>query len=159
MKLTVLKDKSGGTYVQAATVILFLAVILSAVLFFAQSMTLAADVRKRVKITLDSYIVQKSIDIYHVVDDGEDYLSLDNQSAFDEYLADQFSGITRERDGSFRSDDGSYYLSSPVLSTSGEGRLRIYADFTLTVPVVFSGAHLFDMVIPMRVYSKFAKVF
>ena len=142
-----------------ATVIIFLAVILSVIMFFSESMTLAADVRKRVKITLDSYVVRKSIDIYHVVDDGEDFLTLEEQSAFDEYLAGQFSGIGRGEDGIYRSSDGSYSFSSPVLSLSGEGRLRIYADFSLTVPVTFSGAHLFDMVIPMRVYSKFTKVY
>ena len=159
----ILSDKSGGTYVRAATSVMFLAIILSAVLFFAQSMSLASDIKSRVRLTLDSFIIKKSIDIYAVIDDGEDFTSLEDQLAFDEYFFSQFSGLTYDKssstaDAAVYSSDGSYSLTVPTLSLNGDGRLRLYADFTLIIPVYFFETKLFDMVIPMRVSSGLTRI-
>lgn len=162
MKKSVINDKNGGAYVKASVIILCIMMLFCAILFFFESYSLAVNIKKRIKLSLDSYVIQKSIDAYQAIDDGEDYITLTDNDSFYQLLSIQFSNLDKSVNASgcqvFVAKDNSYSFTKPVITTTKEGRIRLYADFSVIIPVHFAGEHIFDMTLPMRVSSMLTKI-
>ena len=68
-----LKDTRGGGYFTPCVITIVIAMILSAVLFYAQCMTIIQTTRADTERVLESFIMKNSIDIYNSIKQGHDF--------------------------------------------------------------------------------------
>ena len=69
----ILKDKRGGGYVTPCVITLVIAMILSAVLFYAECMTIIQTTVENTERVLESFIMKNSIEIYQSIKQGHDF--------------------------------------------------------------------------------------
>ena len=105
--------------------------------------------------------MKNSILIYDSIKNGNDYtVELDE----DVYIDDLCDFCTFEKSGSFLyaySSEGNlkYRISKPMVSFSTEGTLKVYARYTVYVPIDFAGVVISTAEIPITVESKFNEKF
>ena len=80
------------------------------------------------------------------------------------YIDDLCAFCTFEKSGGFLyaySSDGKqkYRISEPTVSFSTEGTLKVYASYTVYVPIDFAGVVISTAEIPITVESKFNEKF
>ena len=148
-----IKNNRGDGYVQVCVLIIVVCMILSVFVTFANSYSTVKLVKRNSKTVLESYLVKNSIEIYNSVKQGNN--NADSVDA-DEYISDLSAFCTFEKSGDFyyhKDDDGDtvYYLSEPAVGLTEHGKLRLYASYTVYVPIKFDGVTIVTAAVPVTV--------
>jgi len=154
-------NKRGDGYVFPCVIIVVVAMILSVVIFFANTVSLVRMTEENSKIVLDSYIMKNSIIIYDSIKQGNDYTEVIDE---DVYIEDLCKFCTLDKNGSLLynyNQDGSlkYMMTAPIVSFRNENTLKIQLNYTIYIPVQFDGEILWYARIPVTVISSFNEKF
>lgn len=148
-------NKRGSSYVSVCVVVLVIVMILSAVIFYASSMTIVQNSKKDTALALDSFVMQNSVAIYNSIKQGNDYTrKIDNKA----FLSAYRSKLSLESSGEYlcsRNENGEivYKLTAPVVSFAAENTLKLQVNYQLLIPVDFAGETLFWMTVPVEVHG------
>ncbi|MCQ2426891.1 MAG: hypothetical protein MJ137_00630 [Clostridia bacterium] len=161
-------DAGGAGAIKTVAVILLLATVLSAVLFYAELFGTVRSLENRMRIVLDSCLMRESLIIYGSLDDGHDDSVVPSESEFIKVFDEQFpsmrtaagaGGDSSVWAASIGSDGVAYAITEPLLSCSDDGHLRLEASFTVIYPVFLAGKKLFDARVPVRVESRYVSMY
>ena len=151
--MKILKDKRGGGYITTCVIILVIAMILSAVLFYAECMTIIQTTVENTERILESFIMKNSIEIYQSIKQGHDFTE-----DFDEnyYISSTSSELSLDYGSGYLYNYGTdgevvYKMTNPQVSYKVDKSLKLKAEYELMIPVVFAGDEIFDLVIPLTV--------
>ena len=150
-------NKKGEGYISICVMVLVICMLLSATMVFAGAVNTVSLAERNAKTVLDSYIMKNSIVIYNSIKNGSSYTeSLDA----DEYTADlcSFSSLTRDGDW-YKAENGSYYITQPIVGFTTDNRLKLYASFTVYVPIEFNGMVIQTAEVPITVTANLDEKF
>ena len=71
--MTILKNRKGSGYFTPCVITLVIVMILSVVIFYANTMTIIETTRENTEMVLDSFVMKNSIEIYNSIKQGHDF--------------------------------------------------------------------------------------
>ena len=148
-----IKNKRGEGYIQVCVLIVIICMILSVFVTFAGTVNVVTLMKSNTKTVLETYVTKNSIVIYNSIKQGNnDIDGLDTG----EYISDLSSFCTFVKKGSYyyhkdASGRTEYYISTPSVGFTEEGRLRLYVSYTLYVPLYFDNVQIQTAKIPITV--------
>jgi len=153
---TVLKDKSGMSYVFVAVMILVIAMIFSVVLEYASVMTITSNAKKNMQLELDSFCTKKVIEIYETLKAGEDISSREYTAEYNDIVFDKLSLQANGANSWCNPNDDNnvtYIFENPMTVTTKDNTLTLQFEFVYVVPLTFSGKEVTSIEIPMTITS------
>ena len=155
--MTKILDKRGMAYIKAAAILLVISMLFSVMLSYAFMMATVSRTRDDTQRVLDSFCIEKSIEIYGSIKNGNNQMaSRTHTNDFMTRLVAEL-GITRSGNNAFYSTDGSiiFRYNAPLTANLINDTLNLTMDYEIVIPVSFAGRNLFDLRIPQRVQSTF----
>ena len=152
-----MRNKRGDGYITTCVMVVIICMLVAVFMTFTTAVSVIRITEKNSRIVLDSFVMKNSILIYDSIKNGYDYtVELDENV----YIEDLCDFCTFEKNGNFLyaySSDGKvkYRLSKPDVSFSVEGELKVYARYTVYMPITFGGVVIDTAEIPITVESKF----
>ena len=155
------KSRRGEGYIQTCVFIVVFCMLLSAFISFASAVQIVRLVERNTKTVLESYVAENATAIYNAVKQGGNSMGDINGAAF---LKDMTSFCTLEKEGEsyyHRAVEGQidYYLSDLTVGYAEDGKLKLCADYTLYVPIVFNGVRVGTARVPTTVRVDFSERF
>ncbi len=156
-----MRNKRVDGYITTCVMVVIICMLVAVFVTFTTAVSIVRMTERNSKIVLDSYVMKNSILIYDSIKNGNDYtVELDENV----YIDDLCSFCTFEKSGSFLyaySSEGNlkYRISKPTVSFSTERTLKVYASYTVYVPIDFAGVVISTAEIPITVESKFNEKF
>lgn len=150
-----LRSKAGMSHVKTAVLVLAIAMVFSAVLLYANIMTIVQASRDQTQRVLDDFVMHNSIEIYDSLKNGDDF-SQRLDAAF--YRSEVFSAFSLDIVGTslYSMDEQGqvqYVIINPRVGYEVENTLKLNASYYLSIPIRFAGNHLFDLKMPVTVKS------
>lgn len=152
-----MQNKRGDGYISTCILVIMLCMLVAVFITFTTTVSMVRTTEENSKIVLDSFVMKNSIFIYDSIKNGNnDTASLDENV----YINDLCDFCTLEKIGGSLyayDSDGSlkYRLSKPTISFATQGKLKIYASYTVFVPIHFCGIVIDTVKIPITVDSKY----
>ena len=148
-----LQDTRGGGYITACVITLVIVMILSAVLFYAQCMTILQTTRDNTELVLESFIMKNSILIYDSIKQGHDLTEYFDENDYFSELSSRFSLDIRGNALYNYGEEGNiiYAMTNPYVTYKVDKALKLKASYTVMIPVTFAGTRLFFLRIPLTV--------
>jgi len=156
-----MRNKRGDGYITTCVMVVIICMLVAVFMTFTTAVSVIRITEKNSRIVLDSFVMKNSILIYDSIKNGNDYTVELNE---DVYIEDLCEFCTFEKSGNFLyaySSDGElkYRISKPDVSFSTEGELKVYASYTVYMPITFGGIVIDTAEIPITVESKFNEKF
>ena len=147
----ILQSKIGGGYISACIYTIVIAMIFSAILFYASCMTIIQTTRDNTELVLESFIMKNSVLIYDSIKQGHDLTEF-----FDFYISEISSRFSLDIQGDTLynySEEGEiiYKMTNPYVTYKVDKALKLKASYTVVIPVHFAGKRLFDLHVPLTV--------
>lgn len=152
-----MKNKRGDGYIGTCVMILILCMILSIFIEFVATVNVIRISERNARIVLDNFVMENSIEIYDSIKTGTDFTEVVDVeqyiSKYSEYNSLDFNGNMLYCVG----DDGEelYRQTIPTVRLIEENRLKIIAEYTITVPLYFASQQVTEVTVPITVTSKF----
>ena len=127
---------------------------------YAQCMTIIQTTRADTERVLESFIMKNSIDIYNSIKQGHDFTEDFDENFYISQTSSELSlDSSKNRLYNYGADGESVYsMTSPRVTykcrrESGDElqALKLKASYTVMIPVIFAGEHIFDLEIPITV--------
>ncbi len=149
----ILKDTKGGGYFTPCVITIVIAMILSAVLFYAQCMTIIQTTRADTERVLESFIMKNSIDIYNSIKQGHDFTEdFDENYYISETSSELSLDISNNRLYNYGADGEIVYsMTNPNVTYKVDKALKLKVSYTVMIPVIFAGKNIFELEIPITV--------
>ena len=149
----ILQSTKGGGYITACVITIVIAMIISAVLFFAQSMTIIQMTREHTELVLESFIMKNSILIYDSIKQGHDLTEKYDANDYFSDIATRFSLDIRGNSLYNYDEEGKliYAMTNPYVTYKVDKALKLKVSYTVMIPVNFAGRRLFYMRVPLTV--------
>ena len=148
-----INNKRGEGYVSISVLIIVICMILSVFVMFASAVNVVNVVKSNTKTVLENHVTYVAINIFNSIKRGTNKTDKLDSVTFSKNLADF---CTFETSGEFmyhkdENGESDYYISTPQLGFAERGKLRLYAGFTLYVPIHFDRIKIGTASIPIRV--------
>ena len=148
-----LKNKRGDGYIQVCVLIIVICMTLSVFVTFASAVNVVRLTERNSKTVLETYVTKNSIAIYNSIKQGTNNADSINS---DEYISDLAGFCTFVKVGNYyyhRDATGrtEYYISKPTVGFTESGKLRLYASYTLYVPIYFDNVRVSTVRIPTTI--------
>ncbi len=158
MKLNVIKNKKGFSYVQTAVVVLCLALVLSVVILYAGIMSIIQNTRENARRALDDYITEQSIQIYDNLKNGNNNMPVIEEDFTPYFILNSTFDKRGELLYSVDKDGKTvFWTTLPIVEYTAERTLNLTASYDIYVPMGFAGKHVADLKIPVEVKAKYAR--
>lgn len=155
--------KKGEGYILPCVLIVILSLLCSATLTFLSSVKIVEEIKDEVRLCLDSYVSEKSIEIFSNVKQGRN----DGAIIAGDDLGER---LKENRTFSFKNNmfynldkDGNelFYLTSPVLeyTLDESDELYVSTEYTIYIPVSFCGIKLYTFGTDIKTVSRFSQRF
>lgn len=152
------RRKRGEGHIWPCVLTVAVCMILTAFVTFVSSYAAVRQLKRNTRVVLDSYVMTDSIGIYNSVKQGTDETDSLDTGRFVSKLT-SFCTLTRNGNYYYSYDGGGrvqYYISEPSLCFSTQGRLRIYTEFRMYIPVYFADAYVCTATVPLKIGSEFS---
>jgi hypothetical protein len=148
-----LLDTKGGGYITPCIITIVIAMIFSAVLFYAQCMTIIQTTRDNTELVLESFIMKNSVEIYDSIKQGHDLTEYFDEDFYISEISSRFSLDIRGNTLYNYSEEGEiiYKMTNPYVTYKVDKALKLKASYTVVIPVHFAGKRLFDLHVPLTV--------
>lgn len=148
-------NNRGSGYFTPCVITLVIVMILSAVLFYANAMTIIQTTKSNTERVLDSFVMKNSIEIYQSIKQGHDFTEKFDKNF---YVSQTSSELSLDKSSNTLysiGEDGKtiYSMTNPNVTYKVDNALKLKASYNLMIPVEFAGKKLFDLVIPLTVTS------
>lgn len=148
-----LQSTKGAGYITACVITIVIAMILSAVLFYAQCLTIIQTTRDNTELVLESFIMKNSIQIYDSIKQGHDLTEYFDEDYYFSQLSSRFSLDIRGNALYSYGEEGKiiYAMTNPNVTYKVDKALKLKASYTVMIPVHFAGRRLFYLRVPLTV--------
>ena len=150
------RDRRAEGYVRTCVILICVCLFFSAVLFFAEALSVADDIKNEIKLMLDGAVVSEAISGYMSLTDGSDRYTggaaLSLKRSFEEEFGDAPTSdgfYPVGKDGSGRE------ISMPVVALDEGERVRLRASFVLKIPVCLGSLRILTLELPLTVRSRY----
>lgn len=151
----VMRNTCGEIYVMVCVFVLVIVTVFSVIFTYASVITEVKVQKTNSEIVFDSFVANNSIIIFNNIKQGKNATNGVNTAAYNEHLK-QFCTLD-ERGGKLYSmdTDGSekYSMTIPEIGFTEEGKLELYASYTMYVPIRFAGATVTTVKVPVKITS------
>lgn len=146
-------NTKGGGYITACVITIVIAMIFSAVLFYAQCMTIIQTTKANTELVLEGFITQNSVQIYDSIKQGHDLTEYFDKDYYLYQVSSRFSLDIQGNAVYSYSETGEtiYILTDPNVTYKVDKALKLKASYTVMIPVQFAGETLFYMRVPLTV--------
>ena len=150
---SILKNNRGGGYIMPCVITIVIAMMLSAVLFYAECMTIIQTTRADTERVLESFVMKNSIDIYNSIKQGHDFTEELDENYYISAASSELSLDYSKQWLYNYGEDGEivYYMTNPNVTYKVDKALKLKASYKLMIPVTFAGKHLYDLEVPITV--------
>ena len=148
-----LLNNNGGGYITACVITIVIAMILSAVFFYAQCMTIIQTTRDNTELVLESFIMKNSVLIYDSIKQGHDLTEYFDENIYISEISSRFSLDIRGNSLYNYDEEGKliYAMTNPYVTYKVDNALKLKASYTVMIPVQFAGRRLFYLRVPLTV--------
>ena len=152
MKKRLLNNKGGG-FITACVITIVIAMIFSAVFFYAQCMTIIQTTRDNTELVLESFIMDNSVLIYDSIKQGHDLTEYFDENQYISEISSRFSLDIHGNSLYNYDEEGEliYAMTNPYVTYKVDKALKLKASYTVMIPVRFAGKRLFDLHVPLTV--------
>ncbi len=156
-----MNNKRGAGYIPACVMIIILTMLLSVFLTFVSAVNIVRQTKRNSRVVLDSYVMEESIAIYNSIKNGNDEAVALDSGSYIKSLCEFCTFAEKSNKLYSYSSDGDmqYYLSKPTIGYTKDKELKIYASYTVYIPIYFAGIRVDTAVIPVTVKSNFTEKF
>ena len=157
MKIKVIHNRNGSSYVQTAVIVFCLALVLSVVLLYAGIMSIIQNTRENARRALDDYVTEQSIQIYDNLKNGNN----DMPTITEDFTPYFTAGYTFDKRGDLIyivGKDGKtvFWTTLPTVNYTADKTLNLTAKYDIFVPMTFAGRYITDLKIPIEVNTRYA---
>ena len=148
-------NNRGSGYFTPCVITLVIVMILAAVFFYANTMTIIQATKANTERVLDSFVTKNSIEIYQSSKQGHDFTEKFDKNYYVSQTSSELS-LDKSSNALYSiGEDGKtiYSMTNPNVTYKVDNALKLKASYTLMIPVEFAGKKLFDLVIPLTVTS------
>ncbi len=153
--MKVFKSTKGEIYVMVCVFVLVIVTVFSVIFTYASVITEFKVQKTNSEIVFDSFVANNSIIIFNNIKQGKNAASGVNTDAYNEHLK-EFCTLD-ERSGKLYSwdTDGSerYSMTIPEIGFTEDGKLELYASYTMYVPIRFAGVTVTTAEVPVKITS------
>ena len=143
------------THAKTAVVIVFIAMLLALMLFYASLMSTVERARDDTQRVLDGYCIEKAAVIFNSIKNGH------NQMASDVYTDEFMTKIAAELGLALTGNTATHQSGSniifrytnPLTANLNSDTLSLTTEFDVVIPVSFAGRNLTEIRIPLKVKS------
>ena len=152
-----MKNRRGDGYIGTCVMILILCMILSIFIEFVATVNVIRISERNARIVLDSFVMENSIEIYDSIKTGTDFTEVVDVEQYISKYCEYNSLDFNENMLYCVGDDGEelYRQTIPTVQLIEENRLKIIAEYTITVSLYFAGQQVTEVTVPITVTSKF----
>jgi hypothetical protein len=152
MKKRLLNNKGGG-FITACVITIVIAMIFSAVFFYAQCMTIIQTTRDNTELVLESFIMDNSVLIYDSIKQGHDLTEYFDENQYISEISSRFSLDIHGNSLYNYDEEGEliYAMTNPYVTYKVDKALKLKASYTVMIPVRFAGEKLFYLRVPLTV--------
>ena len=156
-----MKNKRGEGYVSVCVLLIIVCMILSVFVTFASAVNVVKMTERNSRVVLDNLVMRGAIDTYQSIKKGNDENALiDSQEYIDELC--EFCTFEKAAHFLYHKDangKAEFRITYPQVGYSVTKKLKIYASYTVYIPVYFCGIQVSTAEIPITVESKYTKKF
>ena len=151
--------KKGEAHIKNCVMIVIICMLLSVFLTFAFAVNVVKQTERNSRVVLDNYVMTDSITIYNAIKQGSDKDETLSASRYRTALSEFCTFVKKGRYYYNYDEDGNvqYYISAPTLGYTKDKSLKIYASYTVYVPVYFAGIKVGTAEVPITVTSNFTE--
>ena len=152
-----MKNKRGDGYISACVMIIILCMLMAVFMTFAFAVNMIRISERNARIVLDGFVMKNSIEIYNSLKNGNDYTeSVDNSEYVSEFSSYNSLDLSGNLLYSYDEDGNELYRTTkPRIVFTEENRLKIAAEYSMTVPLYFAGVRGTEVTVPIKAVSKF----
>lgn len=146
-------NTKGGGYITACVITIVIAMIFSAVLFYAQCMTIIQTTKDNTELVLEGFITQNSVQIYDSIKQGHDLTEYFDKDYYLYQVSSRFSLDIQGNAVYSYSETGEtiYILTDPNVTYKVDKALKLKVSYAVMIPVQFADETLFYMRVPLTV--------
>ena len=156
-----MKNKRGEGYVSVCVLLIIVCMILSVFVTFASAVNVVKMTERNSRVVLDNLVMRGAIDTYQSIKKGNDENALiDSQEYIDELC--EFCTFEKAAHFLYHKDangKAEFRITYPQVGYSVTKKLKIYASYTVYIPVYFCGIQVSTAEIPITVESKYTEKF
>ena len=151
----VMRNTKGEVYPLVCVFVLVIVTVFSVIFTYSSVVTTVKVQKTNSEIVFDSFVANNSIIIFNNIKQGKNATDGVNTSVYNENLK-EFCTLD-ERSGKLYSidDDGNerYSMSVPTVGYTEEGKLELYASYTMYIPIYFAGTKVSTATVPVKITS------
>ena len=156
-----MKKKRGEGYISVCVLLIIVCMILSVFITFASAVNIVKQTERNSRVVLDNLVMRGAIDTYQSIKKGNDENALiDSQEYIDELCEfctfDKAALFLYHKDANGKDD---FRISYPQVGYSVTKKLKLYASYTVYVPIYFCGIQVSTATIPITVESQYIEKF
>ncbi len=156
-----MRNKRGEGYITVCILTIVVCMILSVFVTFASAVNVVKMTERNSRVVLDNLVMCGAIDVYDSIKNGNDKNAvIYSQEYIDELCEfctfDKSAYYLYHTDSNGKED---FRVTYPQVGYSVTKKLKIYASYTVYVPIYFCGIKVSTAAIPIRVESKYTEKF
>ena len=156
-----MKNKRGEGYVSVCVLLIIVCMILSVFVTFASAVNVVKMTERNSRVVLDNLVMRGAIDTYQSIKKGNDENAIIESQ---EYIDELCEFCTFEKAAHFlyhkdANGKAEFRITYPQVGYSVTKKLKIYASYTVYIPVYFCGIQVSTATIPITVESKYTEKF
>lgn len=155
-----MKNRRGEGHILTCVLVMVIGMVASMLIVFATSISMVRYTKDNVTLTLDSYVMHNSVEIYNSIKQGSNAIEvLDTE----EYLTQlrQFAKLDQRGEFlyAYNNDGGlNYYMTTPQFR-EGDHTLELQVSYTQYLPIRFFGEVVVCAQVPVTVTSALTSKF
>jgi len=156
-----MKNKRGEGYISVCVLLIVICMILSVFITFASAVNVVKMTERNSRVVLDNLVMRGAIDVYDSIKKGNDENAVIDSQEYVDALCEfctfeKAAHFLYHKDSNGKED---FRVTYPQVGYSVTKKLKIYASYTVYVPVYFCGIQVSTAEIPITVESKYTEKF
>ncbi len=156
-----MKSKKGEGYVSVCVLVIAICMLLSVFITFASAVNVVRMTEQNSRVVLDDLVMRGAINVYDSIKKGNDENAVIDSGGYTEKLC-SFCTLAKKGNLLYAYDDNRnemFRLSVPSVGYTTDRKLKIYASYTVYVPLYFCGVKVGTATVPITVESKYTEKF
>lgn len=151
----VMRNTKGEIYVLVCVWVLIIVTVFSVVFTYASVITVIKVQKANSEVVFDGFTAKNSIVIFNNIKQGKNATTGVDVSEYQSHLKefctlDESGGMLYSKDAA---GNEKYSMTVPTVGYTEEGKLELYASYTMYIPIRFAGATVTTATVPVKITS------
>ena len=156
---SLIHSNKGYTHIYTVVIVIILSLIFAVVFEYTAMYTMVSTVKDNTQMTLDSFCIKKSTDIFNSINNGSDYML--NQNMTNEFMDDLSNEISLKLiDNSSNTwynlneeEDIIYKYDKPLIANLDGNTLTLTCSYEIVIPFKIGIFSISDLCVPITLKS------